>query len=144
MKATYTLGEHILAFIKEATEHTSGDKLLESVERYAKACVEYYAYKAEIQKIETYNHIQLPTSLKKNKDYYGLDMYSLIKKPVKLFPRQMDKSAELRDLLDYKGGKYSNEKIKAIDFERLYKLFNVVHCHSSNWDFHDVLDGRFG
>lgn len=132
-----TMAQHIMEFTKKAPQYVSGDKLEQVVERYINACVEYYEYKNEISKIETFNYIILPKNLKKIKDYYGSDVYSLINRPLRMFPRQTRRSDELRQLLDYNRGKYSNDKIKAIDFERLYKLFNIVHCHSNSWDIED-------
>lgn len=137
------MAQHIMEFTKKAPQYVDGDKLDQVVERYINACVEYYEYKKEIASIETHNYIILPKNLKKIKDFYGSDMWSLINRPLRMFPRQVTRSNELRQLLDYHHGKYSNEKIKFIDFERLYKLFNIVHSPSNFWDIEDYCLGLF-
>lgn len=138
-----TLGEHIMAFMEKVPQYVSDEKLPQIVERYINTCIEYYAYKKEIASIKTFNYILLPKTLKCVKDFYGSDLWGLINRPLRMFPRQTRRSDELRELLEYNRGKYSNDKIKFIDFDRLYKLFNIVHCHSNAWDIQDYCEGLF-
>lgn len=135
--------EHIDAFTTNITEHA----VQPLIDKYQAYCLEYFKYKKELMSIDTLTFVSLSPKLKKIKDCYGQNIYDLVKKPVKWLPRQIARSAELREIFKYRNGKVSQQVMEKVDVEYLYKLFNIVHCHSSNWDIHDfageLLDGRY-
>lgn len=113
------------------------------VNLYKSKCLEYFEYKHQLETIETTEYITMSTKLKKLNDFYGENIYELIKKPMKIFPRQVYRSNELRHILQYKSGKVSKQVMEQVDLDRLFKLFNIVHCYSNSWDFGDFMTGRF-
>lgn len=134
--------EHIDAFTTNITEYA----VQPLIDKYQCYCLEYFKYKKELMSIETISFVSLSPKLKKIKDYYGENIYDLMKKPMKLFPRQVARSNELREIFKYRNGKVSQQVMEKVDVEYMYKLFNIVHCHSNSYDIQDfsdgVLDGR--
>lgn len=138
-----TPAEHIDAFTTNITEYA----VQPLIDKYQSYCLEYFKYKKELMSIETLTFVSLSPKLKKIKDYYGENIYDLVKKPVKWLPRQVARSNELREIFKYKNGKVSQQVMEKIDVEYLYKLFNILHSHSNAWDIQDfaegLLDGRY-
>lgn len=133
--------KHLKIFKQKCKERNISDKL---VDNYEIILLEYYNYKASILNVETNSWVSLSKS--KNKLNQQTDcgtVYEEISKPIKLFPRLVDMSNEIREVIDYKKicqtKMISKQRLEVIDMKYFYKLLKIVFCYKNIFEFEDFI-----